>query len=185
MNRFTIQSFPRRALALVLTAALLVPTALATAGTAQLNTTQVLADGLTYRNTISNHSSAGRMESFSFELEPDSVVYPIMIQAAGTVYGAATINRAITTAQEMGYHVIGGINSDFFTMGSGIPNGISIEEGVYQSSSEGNNAIAMVDGQLQLVSDPQVTITVTNQRTGNSVNISHFNIHAAFWHGVF
>lgn len=175
MNRFTIQSFPRRALALVLTAALLVPTALATAGTAQLNTTQVLADGLTYRNTISNHSSAGRMESFSFELEPDSVVYPIMIQAAGTIYGAATINRAITTAQEMGYHVIGGINSDFFTMGSGIPNGISIEEGVYQSSSEGNNAIAMVDGQLQLVSDPQVTITVTNQRTGNSVNISHFN----------
>ena len=77
------------------------------------------------------------MESFALELEPDSKVYPIMIQAAGTVYGAATINRAIRTAEELGYTVVGGINSDFFTLGSGVPNGISIEGGIYKSSPEG------------------------------------------------
>ena len=175
MIRSTIQALPRRALALVLAAALLTPTALASAGTTRLHTSQVLADGLTYENTISNHDGAGRMESFSFTLEPDSPVYPIMIQAAGTVYGAATINRAVRTAQEMGYHVVGGINSDFFTPRSGIPNGISIAEGVYQSSPEGNNALAMVDGQLELIASPQVDITVTNLRTDTTSRVDHFN----------
>ena len=137
MNRSTIPNLPKRVLALVLAAALLTPSAFASAGTAQINTAQTLADGLVYRNTVSNHSSAGRMESFALELEPDSEVYPIMIQAAGTVYGAATINRAIRTAEELGYTVVGGINSDFFTLGSGVPNGISIEDGVYKSSPEG------------------------------------------------
>ena len=127
------------------------------------------------RNTVSNHSSAGRMESFALELEPDSEVYPIMIQAAGTVYGAATINRAIRTAEELGYTVVGGINSDFFTLGSGVPNGISIEDGVYKSSPEEEHAISMVDGELRLSASPQVEITVTNERTGESVSLTHFN----------
>ena len=175
MNRFSIRTCSKRILALVLTAALLCPAASANAGSTKLSTTQELADGLTYQNTVSNHSVAGRMESFSLELEPDSQVYPIMIQSAGTVYGAATINRAIRTAQELGYHVVGGINSDFFTMGSGVPNGISIEDGVYKSSPEGEHAISMVDGQLRLSASPQVEITVTNDRTGESVSLTHFN----------
>ena len=33
----------------------------------------------------------------------------------------------------------------------------------------------MVDGQLQLITDPQVTITVTNQRTGVSASLTHLN----------
>ena len=175
MNRSAIRNLPKRALALTLAAALLCPAASANAGSTQLDTAQELADGLTYRNTVSNHSAAGRMESFSLELEPDSDVYPIMIQAAGTVYGAATINRAIRTAQELGYHVVGGINSDFFTMGSGIPNGIAIEDGVYKSSPEGEHAVSMVDGALRLSASPQVEITVTNERTGESVSLTHFN----------
>ena len=72
MNRSTIPNLPKRVLALVLAAALLTPSAFASAGTAQINTAQTLADGLVYRNTVSNHSSAGRMESFALELEPDN-----------------------------------------------------------------------------------------------------------------
>ena len=65
MNRSAIPKLPKRVLALVLAAALLTPSAFASAGTAQINTAQTLADGLVYRNTVSNHSSAGRMESFA------------------------------------------------------------------------------------------------------------------------
>ena len=43
----------------------------------------------------------------------------------------------------------------FCTMGSGIPNGISIEKGVYKSSPEGNHAISVVDGRLELSASPQ------------------------------
>ena len=175
MNRSTLCRLPQRVLSLVLAAALLTPPALASAGNTQLSTAQELADGLTYRNTISEHTSASRVESFSLELEPDSDVYPIMIQASGTVYGAATINRAILTAEEMGYHVVGGINSDFFTPGSGVPNGLSIEDGIYKSSPDGYSAVVMADDQLCLIETPQIDITVTNERTGESVTFQHFN----------
>ena len=34
------------------------------------------------------------------------------------------------------------------------PNGISIEDGVYKSSPEGNHAISVVDGRLELSASP-------------------------------
>ena len=96
-----------------------------------------------------------------------------MVQSSGTIYGAATINKAVSYAESLGYHVVGGINSDFFTMGSGIPNGISIEEGVYKSSPEGNHAISVVDGRLELSASPQVELTLTNRRNDSSVSLTH------------
>ena len=170
-----LHDLSKRAAALVLTAALLVPSAFASAGTTRLSTSRTLADGLTYINTISEHPSSGRIESFSFQLEPGSDVTPIMVQSSGTIYGAATINKAVSYAESLGYHVVGGINSDFFTMGSGIPNGISIEEGVYKSSPEGNHAISVVDGRLELSASPQVELTLTNRRDDSSVSLTHFN----------
>lgn len=108
-----LHDLSKRAAALVLTAALLVPSAFASAGTTRLSTSRTLADGLTYINTISEHPSSGRIESFSFQLEPGSDVTPIMVQSSGTIYGAATINKAVSYAESLGYHVVGGINSDF------------------------------------------------------------------------
>ena len=163
MNRITtFQRLPRRALALALAAALLIPAAFADAGTPQLTTTRTLADGVTYRNTVTSHASAGRVESFALEVEPGSGVHPITVQGSGPIYGSGTITRAVQLAESMGYHVVGGINSDFYTPGTGVPNGLVIENGVYRSSSGGFSAVTMVDGQLQLVPSPQVSITLTN-----------------------
>ena len=141
MNRNTFPRLARRLTALVLAAALLIPAAFATAGDTRLTTTQALTNQLTYRNTISEHSSAGRMESFSLELEPGGSVYPIAVQASGRIYGSGTITQAIQVAESMGYHVVGGINGDFYTLSTGIPNGISIEDGVYRSSADGYAAL--------------------------------------------
>ena len=175
MNRNTFPRLARRLTALVLAAALLIPAAFATAGDTRLTTTQALTNQLTYRNTISEHSSAGRMESFSLELEPGGSVYPIAVQASGRIYGSGTITQAIQVAESMGYHVVGGINGDFYTLSTGIPNGISIEDGVYRSSADGYAALTVVDGQLQLCQSPQVTLTLTNQRSGHTASPDHFN----------
>ena len=172
--KHAVQSLAKRAAAVLLAAALAIPTAYASAGTRWLTTTQTLADGLTYVNTITQHSSAGRVESYSFQLSPNSDVYPIMVQSSGTAYGAATINKAISYAESMGYNVIGGINSDFFGNG-GVPLGVSIEDGVYKSSPEGNNAVATVNGQMSLSVSPQVYITLKNQRDGSTTELTHFN----------
>lgn len=169
-----VQSLSKRAAAVLLAVAMALPSAYASAGTRQLSTSQTLTDGLTYVNTVTQHSSAGRVESYSFQVSPDSQVYPIMVQASGTAYGAATINKAVSYAQSMGYNVIGGINSDFFG-NNGVPLGISIENGIYKSSPEGNNAVATVNGQVSLSVSPQVYITLTNQRDNSTVDLTHFN----------
>ena len=165
----------RRLLALVLAAALLVPAAFASAGQAQITTTQTIADGLTYQNTVTDHPDAGRVESFSLELSPDSGIFPILIQPTGTIYGSGTIHQAVRQAQAMGYYVLGGVNSDFFTLSTGVPNGVCIEDGIYRSSPDGNHVIASVDGALRLSQSPQVAMTLTNQRTGQAAAVDHFN----------
>ena len=136
-------SLPRRTAALFLAFLLLLPTAYATAGERKLQTTTEIVDGLTYRNTVTSNNGS-RVESFALELSPDSAAKPILLQGSGTIYAGASINKAVASAQEMGYHVLGAINTDFFSMSTGVPIGIVVEDGVYKYSTPGANANASV-----------------------------------------
>ena len=160
----------RRLTALTLALLLALPSAYAAAGSPQLRTTRELADGLTYSNTITSHSAAGRVESFSLELEPGAAARPILLQSAGTVYGAATINKAVSRAESLGYHVLGAINTDFFATSTGVPMGIVIEDGDYQSSPE--NEAAMVGNLYLFLSElmHQAAATVEEQPTDEELD---------------
>lgn len=174
MKKFAVPNLLRRAAALALAIALAVPTVYADAGEKKLQTSSELMDGLTYRNTITVNNDS-RIESFSMELEEDSEVQPILLQASGTIYGAATINKAVSYAQGLGYHVLGAINTDFFSLTSGVPIGIVIEDGVYKSSPEKESAMTITDGVFDLVDSPKVALSLTNQRTGAAVEPHHLN----------
>ena len=78
-------------------------------------------------------------------------------------------------AQSLGYHVLGAVNTDFFSTASGVPIGMVIENGVYKSSAEEEAAMAIVNGQVLLVDSPKVTLTLTNQSTGAQVQPHHLN----------
>ena len=117
-------SLPRRAAALFLAVLLLIPPVYATAGERKLQTSTQIVNGLTYRNTVTVNDGS-RVESFALERAANSPVEVIFLQSAGTTNGAATINKAVTRAQEMGYQVLGGINSDFFSP-YGVPLGIAV-----------------------------------------------------------
>ena len=176
----------RRLTALTLALLLALPSAYAAAGSPQLRTTRELADGLTYSNTITSHSAAGRVESFSLELSPDSrEVEPIFLQASGTAYGAGSINLAVSYAQSLGYHVLGAINTDFFAPSTGVPLGISIEDGIYKSSPEAEAAVVITDGEVELVEQPQVTLTLTNESTGGQTVLTHLNKYRADSGGLY
>ena len=170
----TAMNFLRRAGALMLAAALAVPTVYPAAGEPKLQTTAELTPGLTYRNTVTVNGSS-RVESFSLEREEDSEAYPILLQSSGTVYGAATVNKAVSYAQELGYHVLGAVNTDFFSTSTGVPMGIVIEDGVYKSSPANRDAMVITDGRVDLVEGPQVSIDLYNQRTGGTVSPHHLN----------
>ena len=91
-------SLPRRVAAFALAFLLVLPNAYAAAGEQKLQTSTQIAQGLTYRNTVTVNDGS-RVESFSFELSPDSPVRPILWQGSETIYTSATINWAVSTAQ--------------------------------------------------------------------------------------
>ena len=169
----TIHSLSRRA-ALLLAVLLAVPTVYADAGARKLQTSIELVDGLTYQNTITENNSS-RIESFSFELEPESAGRPILLQSSGTIYGAASISKAVSRAQELGYHVLGAINTDFFSMSNGMPLGIVIEDGVYKSSSGAENAMLITDGAVSIVQNPTIELSLYNEETGYTAIPQYFN----------
>lgn len=179
-----LRSLPRRAAALFLALVLAAPTALAHAGEQTLQTAIPVLDGLTYYNTITVNNDA-RVESFSLELEADSPVTPILVQGSGSVYGASNINTAVANAQTQGYHVVGAINTDFFSMSTGVPIGIVIEDGVYKSSGNEENAMLITDGQVSIMGRPQVSLTLTNQTNGEVVTPHHFNKGRASTGGIY
>ena len=174
--RYTISSLGRRAAALALAALMLIPPVFASAaGEAKLTTKRTVAQGLTYINTISQHPSTGRTESYALELDPDSQVQAIMLQSSGTIYASSTVNGAIKQAQQQGWRVLGAMNTDYFSTATGVPMGLSIEDGVYKSSPEGFGTIAVVDGSMEYISDPEITMTLTHDNTGDETVIPHFN----------
>jgi len=174
MKKTSASNFLRRAAAFLLALALAAPVGCARAGDPKLRASSVLTDGLTYYNTITQNAS-NRIESFSLELSPDSAAYPILLQGSGTMWGAATITKAVDYARSLGYHVLGAVNTDFFSTASGVPIGMVIEDGVYKSSPEEETAMAIVDGQVVLIDAPEITLTLTNQNTGYQVKPHHLN----------
>ena len=179
-------TLPRRGAALFLALLLAVPTVYADtgAGTQKLQTTISVVDGLTYRNTVSVNSGS-RVESFSLELAPDSPARPILVQGAGTIYGAATINKAVSNAQQAGYHVLAAINTDFFSMSTGVPSGIVIEDGVYKAGSSGENAMVIDGGGVSIVPSPSVAMSLYDQTSGHSVIPHNFNKYRTDTGGIY
>lgn len=174
MKHTSAKNILRRATAFVLAGVLAMPAVYASAGEQRLQTSQELVDGLTFYNTITENGGS-RIESFSLELEPGGTVYPILAQGSGTVYGLATINKAVANAQAQGYQVLGAINTDYFSTSTGVPMGIVIEDGVYKSSPAGRPAMVIENGEFTFLEQPQVSLTLTNEENGTEVAPSHFN----------
>lgn len=175
MKHSFLPQFLRRTAALLCAVSLAVPTVYAASAKEILQTKMEIVDGLTYYNTITD-TSAGRVESFMLSLEEGGAASALLVTGDGTVYGASTISSAVKYAQEQGYHVLGAINTDFFSSASGIPLGIVIQDGVYQSSPEAESAILInEDGEFDLCEEPEVTMTLTNERSGQELEPNHLN----------
>ena len=170
-------SFFRRATALLCALSLSVPAASAASFQYEeiLQTRQQIVDGLTYYNTIAA-TGGGRVESYLLEMKKSADVSPLLTSADGTIYGGATISSAVKYAREQGHHVLAAINTDFFSSSSGVPMGIVIQDGEYQSGPEKEAAIFInKDGKFEYCAEPEITMTLINERTDEEIQPHHFN----------
>lgn len=175
MKRSSLRNFLRRAAALTLSAVLALPmTVQAAAPTPLLSSRQTYLDGVSYVHTVSDTAS-GRIESYAVELPRNSTVEPILLQSSGTIYGGASVSKAIELAESQGYNVYAAINTDYFSTSTGIPLGIVIEDGVYKSDAAGAPAMVIGPGGTSLCATPEISLTLTNYATGETVTPNHFN----------
>ena len=138
-------------------------------------------NGLKYTNSVS-YNDRGRQESYFAEIEPGEDAVPVIV-ADDTIYGGMTLDQTVSYAEEQGFTVLGGMNTDFFSMAYGIPLGIVVENGQYKSSPEGYRSVCFTeDGHAAIQEDTAVEITLTNlggspiaNHTGEGVGLTHFN----------
>ncbi len=140
------------------------------AGTTIYQNQMELSGGATYTNTISQNSTYGIQESYSFTTTPGDIVTPIIL-ACDTIYGSMNINSIVSYAQKLGYNVLAAMNTDFFSMSTGVPLGIVIENGVYKCSPEGYPSVLFdAQGNASVVENTAVQIKMTNQGGGESAS---------------
>ncbi|MCL2402161.1 MAG: phosphodiester glycosidase family protein [Oscillospiraceae bacterium] len=162
--------------------AILVSTAVYAIGNTVYTNTRWLANNLQYINTISWLGAPGRAESFQLRLTGAGDAFPI-VMTGPTVAGANRISEIVSHAEGLGYNVLAAVNSDFFSMQTGIPMGIVIENGIYKSSASRRAAVAFDNnGGVFFIPSPHVQITLTNNgggfevyNAGETVRLYHFN----------
>lgn len=153
----------RAGLLLLVVLLFLSQTVAAAVGETVYTNTRWLADNLEYTNTINWSSSPGRTESFAVRMTGPGDAYPIVMNG-DTIYGAFRISRMVRYAESLGMNVLAAVNTDFFSMSTGVPLGLVIEDGAYMSSSDdGRNALCFGnDGSVFFVTDPKVSISLYN-----------------------
>ena len=167
---------PLRALSLLLCLALLCPVPMASAagtGHAAYANTRELAEGFRYTNEIRTNANGSRVESYSLTIEPHSPVRPV-VMACDTVYGGLTIDKMVIYAESLGYNVVAAMNADFGYWSTRIPCGVVVEDGIYKSSPEQCNALALTADGAFFSALPEVTLRLTTA-DGAFVNFTHYN----------
>ena len=166
---------------LLLMFSLFMPTVVYAFGDVAYTNTRWLADNLEYVNTIKWDETFGRMESFALRLTGQGDAYPIVLNGE-TVYGGTRISQMVSFAEEMGKNVLAVVNTDFFYQYS-LPIGILIEDGVWKSSPNNENAVVFAyDGSVRIIESPTVSILLFNEggapeanNAGKSVRFEHLN----------
>lgn len=145
------------------------------AGTMLESSRTVIAPGFVSYARSYGEDDGLQQKGVSLELSLSSDVYPI-VMACDTIWGGMTMDAMVSYAEQMGYHVVGAVNTAFF-YSPGVPIGIVVEDGILRATDDGLNAFAiMEDGSYAIARDPETTITLTNDAwNGEAVTVDHLN----------
>ena len=140
----------------------LLPMSAQALGSSYYTSTQMLTDNLQYVNTIYYGDSTGRGESFALLMTGPGEAYPIVMKN-DTIYGTFKMATMVSYAQSLGKNLIAAVNTDFFSIDSGVPIGIVIEDGIYKSSPNNRNAVCFgYDGSISIIEPAAVTMKLLN-----------------------
>lgn len=137
---------------------------------------QQIAQSASY--TYQQGSDSNGLQSSNFiEYFPNEYVKPKIV-SGNNVQSSFTINYAISWLQDRGHNVIGGINADFYTMSTGVPTGIIMQDGELVSSDGWQQAVAFKNDGTAFIDRPGMNMRLyyTNaEGASDFVQINYFN----------
>ncbi len=87
---------------------------------------------------------------------PNQSVTPIIVYKDQLYNSKMTITDAENYLEAQGYHVVGGINGDFYTLSNGVPAGLVINNGEMISSDSWQSAIGFKADGTAVIGEPQI-----------------------------
>lgn len=144
------------------------------AGTITSQSTTVLGPESSYTVTKYNHPTNGKEQSYAITYSPGGNIQPVVAYGS-KLYGTSTIQRIFSYLGGEGYHVIGGINGDFFSLKTGLPLGMVAVDGELRSSDAGAPAVCFRKDGTAFLSYPNLTFSLKNNTKGKTIQVEHFN----------
>lgn len=133
-----------------------------------------LGPGLTLTQGNGYTESGKLRQLFSLDYDPNNEnVRPIVLYG-NYLNGKSTIGTVISYGESLGYRVLAAVNADFFFTTSGVPTGMTIQNGRLVSSDGAWNAVGFFDDGSAIAGTPKLSITLT-QENGNVKSIYALN----------
>ena len=143
-----------------------------------------IGDGLTYTEYKSIDQSGLSQNSYIFEYDPAGGVLPL-ISYGSTVYGKDRLGSMVSSAWSDQRPVFGALNGDFYSMTTGVPLGVMIEDGRLISTDDSKYALGFTADGRAVVGKPSVYMTLTDiTRNGAALEIDQLNKFPTIW-GVY
>ncbi len=165
--------FLKRFVSLTLVAAALFTSSVAAAFDSAFKYSYTIADSAIYTRYEGKNDNGVQRASY-IQYTPGSSVKPMIVYAGDAMYGSkSTITTAQSYLQNQGYSVLGGINADFFVLGTSIPIGLVIKDGTLISSDAWQYAVGFLADGSAIIGQPSSTMKI--EGASGAVWCSYFN----------
>jgi len=137
-----------------------------------VKTSLPLSPGLEYTRLTQSASTGDPVQLFTLTYTPGGATRPMVVYG-DSVYGAVSPEDVLAYARTHGYTPVAAVNADFFTMSTGVPEGLLVTDGVLRCSDSYQNAVGIrADGSIFL-GTPQLRMTL--EGAGKSVSVTYIN----------
>lgn len=134
--------------------------------------TYEISPGLSFSEVLTENEKYGYERSYVYEYTPmqGTVVIPAYGDSVCGLVDLATLTKKF---EDSGMRVVGGINGDFYNMGTGVPIGAMIVDGEIISSDNDRTAMGFDSDGKAFISKPQIVTKLTNDK--NDITVEHIN----------
>ncbi|MDD2484071.1 MAG: phosphodiester glycosidase family protein [Eubacteriales bacterium] len=132
----------------------------------------VLANGVYWNSSLSD-----KLTENYIIYEPSEEVRPI-IAYGRDVYGAASFATAaeVATSEFGGGSVLAGINGDYFTVSNGVPQGLTIKDGIiYTSETTGYPSVGFYENGEAIIGRANLKIKLSSSALASAIPSLHMN----------